>query len=105
MLLRHYCKKHKKHYYGLVCPICEKQRRTQERIKKINSQPNFLFVVETKDEETKKYLQEIYAKPEVERKLDIKEDGTVFIRENGKITGVTTIGEICEKLAKEIRKD
>jgi len=105
MELRKYCPKHKVYYYGPECPRCRNQRRVEQRIEKMRAMHNFLCVAEAKNQETKDFIKKVLSAPKVQRKLDIKENGVVFVRENGKITAVTTIGEICEKLSKEIRKE
>jgi len=64
--------------------------------------PNFLSVVEIKDEKDKEFLEDLLS-PTHEEKYDLKEDGLVFVYKERKIVDVTTIGELCEKKAKEIR--
>jgi len=79
----------------------ERKRKAQERINTINSMPNFLSVVEMKEED-RNYLESLLS-PANEEKYDIKEDGNVFIYKQGQIIDITTIGQLCEKKAKEIR--
>ena len=74
----------------------------QRQIKRFNESRNFLFVAEAKNEETKKFLEDLAKKPK--RHLEIKDNGVVFVYEDGAIADITTIGEICEKLSKEIRE-
>ncbi len=57
------------------------------------------LVAESKDEETKKFLEDIEASQE---KIRIKE-GLVFFENKDGIQGVLTIHEYCKKLAKEIQ--
>jgi len=79
-----------------------RQQKTQERISAINSMPNFLSVAEIKNEEDRKFLENLLS-PSHEEKYDVKEDGNVFVYKDRKIMDITTIGELCEKKAKEIR--
>ena len=81
-----------------------RQQQTEKRIAAINSTPNFLSVAEIKKEEDKQFLEDLLS-PRHEEKYDIKDDGVVFIYKDGKILDITTIGELCEKKAKEIRED
>jgi len=79
-----------------------RQQKTEERISAINSMPNFLSVVEIKNDKDKEFLENLLS-PKHEEKYDLKEDGNVFVYKEGKIVDITTIGELCEKKAKEIR--
>lgn len=83
-----------------VCTTCNFSR--PRFIKPDTTNPLFLSV-KTKRPEDKKFLEDIMFPPKKEFK-DIHEDGTIFIRnEYGKITGVTSMFDLCKKLAKEIR--
>jgi len=77
----------------------ERRKRTKERIEQINSLPNFLTVASFKKEEDKAFLEEL-ANHREER--EIREDGTMVIKENGKIKEVTTVFAYCQKMVKEM---
>lgn len=70
----------------------------------------FLFLnIKAKDEKTQKFLEDIMQRPETEVFKDIKEDGTVFVKErlpdgSVRILDVTTIQKLCDKMAREIRE-
>jgi hypothetical protein len=73
--------------------------------------PNILFLkAEAKNEETRKFLEEIMQEsPKRNIFREIKDNGVVFIKErlpdgSVKVLDVTTIGKLCEQLAKEIRE-
>jgi len=72
----------------------------KRRMKRFEESRNFLFVAEAKNEETKKFLEDLSKKPK--RHLEIKDNGVVFVYEDGAITDITTVGKICEKLSREI---
>jgi len=62
---------------------------------------NFLSIVQAKNEETKKFLEEL--KDKEERRLVIKDSGVVFVYSRGnEIMEITTIEQLCSKMAKEI---
>jgi len=79
----------------------KKQQQTKEFIEKLRAMPNFLSVVETVNEETKKFLEDI-GEQDKEKSTYLKE-GLIFIKKNGKIVEVRTLLEHAEKLAKEVK--
>lgn len=80
------------------CPVCG---YTKPRIIRLQPEPLFLNV-EVKGEDTKKFLDSLFVPRK--QKMDIKDNGVVFIRSpEGTIVEVTTIEKLCDKLAKEIR--
>jgi hypothetical protein len=71
---------------------------------------DMLFLkAEAKNEETRKFLEDIMQEsPQRNIFKEIKDNGVVFIKErlpdgSVKVLDVTTIGKLCEQLAKEIR--
>jgi len=77
----------------------ERRKRTKERIERINSLPNFLTVASFKSEEDKAFLEDLVSHKE---EREIREDGTMIIKENGKIKEVTTVFAYCQKMIKEM---
>jgi len=81
-----------------------------ERQAFIKPETPFLFLnIKAKDEKTQKFLEDIMQRPETEVFKDIKEDGTVFVKErlpdgSIRILDVTTIQKLCDKMAREIRE-
>jgi hypothetical protein len=89
----------------------DKNKCNYERQVFVKLQPNMLFLtVEAKDEKTKKFLEDIMQEsPKRNIFKEIKDNGVVFIKErlpdgSVKVLDVTTVGRLCEQLAKEIRE-
>jgi len=88
---------------------CEElQRRTEERIRKLQSQPNFLFVAEFKKKEDKKFLEDIMQKEAEEERLhhEYWRDGVLYIKRDSKIVDCIrmTMEQYIDRLVKEMQE-
>jgi len=81
------------------------RQKTKERIKLFDSLPNFLTVVEAKNKETKKFLEDIYNKEKEETNVrEYYHDGVLFIKKDEKIIDAIpmTLEQYAQRKAKEV---
>ena len=81
------------------------KKRTQERIQRLNNMPNFLTVVETKDEKTKKFLEDIeYQEHNTWKEI---KDGGIIIEKQRRRDGTVAVKRIMtvEEYIRELVED